>query len=411
MLFIYIAIRITVDGLEEFLIMPTAWYYIKELGETTFFLGVTSYSIGVLVTAPFIGALDDRFHITKPILIISAACKFIGHLIYTIPINAYFPLCGRLLCGLANGSMGVLYAVVSRYIEKEGRAKAFLFFGGMFNFGIALAPILGSVIKFNFNILGSTIGKGNSPGPFLAIIWFLMIIATVFCIPRNAGRENSLPLTQIGPGARSEDKIDGELERNSRPIIDFKIACLYYLIFMGFFLYCVTTFYIPLLAADLYHLQLILVKLLFINGTMVVFVAFLSNYLAVEYVSERKLIIFWMTVQIFPILLLFYFDLTWHNPDQVIGTYLLLPLTMLGVSCFGYSIILALLSKVSPLQHAAFYLSLASTVANVSIICSRFMAGLTFGATSKMITLIGIYFLWVVQALWYYVQYENFICH
>jgi hypothetical protein len=27
--------------LEEYLIMPTAWYYIKELGETTFFLGVT----------------------------------------------------------------------------------------------------------------------------------------------------------------------------------------------------------------------------------------------------------------------------------------------------------------------------------------------------------------------------------
>ncbi|CAB4032649.1 major facilitator superfamily domain-containing 8-like, partial [Paramuricea clavata] len=221
-LFIYISIRITVDGLEEYLIMPTAWYYIKELGETTFFLGVTlaAYSFGALVTAPFIGALDDRFHITKPILIVSAVCKFLGHLTYTIPVNAYFPLCGRLLSGIAAGSMGVMHGVISRYTEKEDRAKAFVFFGAMFNVGTALAPSIGSVINFNFNIFGWTIGKGNSPGLFLAIIWFLMVIATVFCIPRNAGHENFFPLTQIGPGARSDDEIDGELETNNRPIID-----------------------------------------------------------------------------------------------------------------------------------------------------------------------------------------------
>ena len=308
--------------------------------------------------------------------------------------------------------MRVMHGVISRCTEKEGRPKAFVFFGAMFNVGTALAPSIGSVINFNFNIFGWTIGKGNSLGLLLAIIWFLMVIATVFCIPRNVGHENFFPLTQIGPDARNDNEIDGELETNNRPIIDCTFACLYYLIFMGFFFYCVTVFYVPLLAATLYHLQLIHVELFFLNGTMIVFVAFLFNYLAVEYVSEKKLIIFWMTVQIFPILLLFYFDLTWHNPDQVIGPYFLLPLTMLGVSCaVMHSIILALLSKISPLQHVAFYLSLATTVGHLSIICSRVIAGLTFGATSMMIALIGIYFLWVVQARWYHVQYENFVCN
>ncbi len=412
-MFIYVYIRITVDGLEEFLIMPTAWYYIQELGQTHFFLGETlaAYSIGALVTSPFFGALDDRYRITKTILVFSAVFKFLGHLTYAIPINAYFALSGRLLSGFAGGSVGVLYGMVSRYTGKESRAKAFLFFGALYNVGTALAPSLGSILTFNFEIIGWKIGPGNSPGFLLAIIWFFMTIATVFYVPQNPGRENSSSLEEIEPHAKSDDELDDELElTSSRPTFDWKICCLYFLIFMVFFLYCVTGFYVPLLAVNIFHLQLIHVKLLFINATLIVFVGFFANYLASRYVLEKKLIVFWMSVQVIPILLLFYFDVTWNDPDHVVGPYLLLPLIMLGLPCFSYSMILALLSKVMQFQHAAFYLSLAPTVAHLSIIASRFIAGLTFSATSMVFTLIGISFLWTLQALWYYWQYKNFDC-
>ena len=404
-MFIYVSIRVTVDGLEEFLIMPTAWYYIYQLGQTHFFLGMTlaAYSIGSLVTAPFIGALDDRFRITKTILVFSAVCKLLGHLTYSIPVNGYFALFGRLLSGFAGGSIGVLYGMVSRYTNKESRAKAFLYFGALFNLGTALAPSLGSVLTFNFNLLGWKIGPGNSPGFLLTIIWLFLVIATVFYVPQNPGRENSTSVEEIDP----EEKIDDESEKNSPPIFECKIACLYFLIFMAFFIYCVTGFYVPLLAVHLFHLQLVHVKMLFINGTLIVFVGYCTNYLASRRWPEKKLVVFWMILQVLPILLLLYFDLTWHHPHQVVGPYLLLLLIMSGLPCFSYSIILALLSKVTQIEHAAFYLSLASTVAHVSIIASRFIAGLTFSATSMLFTVIGLAFLWMLQMVWYFVTYKS----
>ena len=412
---VYVLTRATVDGLEEFLIMPTAWYYIElELGQTNLFLGLTlaAYSLGALVSAPVIGLLDDRFQITKTILLISAVLKFLGHLTYSIPVNAYFPLCGRLLSGFAGGSIGVLQGMIARYTPMEGRAKMFLCFGASFNFGTALAPSVGSILTFNFNILDWKISPGNSPGILLATIWLFMIIATVFCIPRNPGRKNSSSVEvdpdQTDPDeAESDEKSGDEHKTNRRQSFNYKIACMYFLIFMLFFIYCVTAFYVPLLAVKLFHLRLIHVKMLFINGTLIVFVGYCANYLASAHVQERKLVLFWLTVEAFPILLLLYFDVTWHDPNQEVGPYVLLLLIMVGLPCFSYPLILALLSKLTESEHAAFYLGFAATVGHLSIIASRFVAGVTFSATSMLFTLTGLTFFWLVQVIWYYTQYEN----
>ena len=154
--FIYISFRLFIDGIEEYLIQPTAWYYIKYLGGSNVFLGVTlaAYSVGALVFAPFVGFLEKRFDASKTIVVMSTFVRFVGNILYSIPINEYFPLSGRFLSGIGEGTVGVLYGAVSKCTTKENRGKAFLYLEGLFTIGSVCGPAIGSVLTFNVDFIG-----------------------------------------------------------------------------------------------------------------------------------------------------------------------------------------------------------------------------------------------------------------
>lgn len=142
--------------MEEYLIQPTAWYYMKFLGETNILLGLTiaAYSTAALVSAQFIGFLDEKLNATKSILAFSGLAKFFGNLLYSIPVNGYFPLFGRFLSGIGEGAVGVVYGAVTKCTAKENRAKAFLYFEGLFGVGSVSGQAIGSVFTFNLDIFG-----------------------------------------------------------------------------------------------------------------------------------------------------------------------------------------------------------------------------------------------------------------
>ena len=144
------------DGMEEYIIQPTAWYYVKYLGGSNAFLGLTlaAYSAGTLVFAPFVGFLEKRFNASKTIIVISTFVKFAGNILYSIPVNEYFPLLGRFLSGIGEGAVGVLYGAVSKCTTKENRGKAFLYFEGLFSIGSVCGPAIGSVLIFNVDFKG-----------------------------------------------------------------------------------------------------------------------------------------------------------------------------------------------------------------------------------------------------------------
>ena len=154
--FIYLSFRLLMDGIEEYLIQPTAWYYVRSLGGTNLFLGLTvgAYSAGTLVFAPYIGFLEEKFNAAKAIVVISTFVKFLGNLLYSIPVNEYFPLFGRLISGMGEGAVGVLYGAVAKCTTNENRAKAFIYFEGLFSIGTVCGPAIGSILIFNLNILG-----------------------------------------------------------------------------------------------------------------------------------------------------------------------------------------------------------------------------------------------------------------
>ena len=80
--------------------------------------------------------------------------KFAGNILYSIPVNEYFPLLGRFLSGIGEGAVGVLYGAVSKCTTKENRGKAFLYFEGLFSIGSVCGPAIGSVLIFNVDFKG-----------------------------------------------------------------------------------------------------------------------------------------------------------------------------------------------------------------------------------------------------------------
>ena len=163
--FFYISFRLFTEGLEEFLIQPTAWYYIKFLGESDVFLGLTlaGYSAGALLFAPFVGVLELKFDASKLLTVMCASVRFVGNLLYSIPINGYFPLVGRFVCGLGAGTEGILFGVITKGTTSKNRAKAFLYLDGLYCLGTTCGPIFGSVLTFKMDIFGWRINPGNFP--------------------------------------------------------------------------------------------------------------------------------------------------------------------------------------------------------------------------------------------------------
>jgi MFS family permease len=161
--FIYLSLRLFTEGVEEFLIQPTAWYYIiKELGMSELFLGFTmaSFSAGALVFSPILGAVDVKFQSPKGIVLFCTCTSFLGSLLYTVPINGYFALFGRLLCGIGTSADGIACAVLSKGTTVEDRPKAYLYLEGLYCFGTICGPTLGSFAIFNVNIYGWKLTKG-----------------------------------------------------------------------------------------------------------------------------------------------------------------------------------------------------------------------------------------------------------
>jgi MFS family permease len=161
--FVYLSLRFFTEGVEEFLIQPTAWYYITDyLGESNLFLGLTlaSYSGAALLFAPFAGILEVKFQAPKGITLFCTFVRFFGNLLYTIPVNGYFPLLGRFISGLGAAADGVLFALVAKCSSEENHGKAFLYLEGLFCFGTICGPTLGSALVFNIDIYGWQINKG-----------------------------------------------------------------------------------------------------------------------------------------------------------------------------------------------------------------------------------------------------------
>lgn len=403
---VFIAVRLFLDGAEEFFILPTAWYYIKSLGETKTFLGMvlSSYSMSAVLTGPLIGKFADRYGHIKLIIVFCYFLRFSGDFIYSIPFSAWFPLLGRIVSGFADGSAAVFYGQLVLHTPEQYRAKAFMFLDGLYALGAAFGPTVSSFITFDADILGWKIDAGNSPGVILATIWFISFVISLW-LPSEFGHEETPAEKTVVAyeGGQTEDYPSDPPRSLGSPST---ILCLFYVIFLSLFFSSTVAFCTPLLAQEHFHLPFIHVKLLFLTSSMFSFALILLLFIAAEHFEERKILVFLMSLQLIPISILAYFASCWSNisPDE---SYLLIFYMCFGMQYFSYAFGSSIVSQITDSKDAVFYQGSCYATLHLAYVTSRIISGFIFSQSALLYFCVGLAVFWGLGAVWFFIEYPN----
>ena len=409
-IFCSVAIRFFVDGSEEFFITPSAWFYIKSLGQNLTFLGIvlSAFPVGALLIGSIAGKFADKFGHIKFIVVVSFTIKVMANLIYSIPISAYFPLAGRFLSGLADGSAGVYYGQIIPYTARKYRARVYIFLDGMFTLGALFGPTISVFLSFKVNILGWKIYAGNSPGIVLALIWLVLLINALW-LPKEFGTKKET--IRVNPD-HDEDDEDNDVQSTGDtdpPTYGSHstVLLIFYQVFLSLFYSTTVTFYVPILAQEHLHLQLDEVKLLFLVSSMFSLVLFLLFYLGANYFHETQLLGCSMLMQLAAISILTYFGFTWDNGTVVYGGFILLAYVCLGMPYFSFALGCSLLSKVTDPDNAAFYQGTSFAALHSGFVASRIVSSFIFTKISILWFCLALIILWTFGAAWLIIEYRN----
>jgi ABC-type iron transport system FetAB permease component len=118
-----------------------------------------------------------------------------------------------------------------------------------------------------------------------------------------------------------------------------------------------------------FHLELIYVKLLFLNCTLFTLLVFILFSLALDYFDERKLFLVALSMQIAAILVLTWIGFTWDHITSA-QNYMLLLYICLGMPYFAFPFSNSILSKITDARNASFYQGMSyAALQSGSLIC------------------------------------------
>lgn len=379
-----------------------------------FFLAlvVSAYNFGAVIASPLGGFITDRVGKPKFFFICSSIVKVIAYVMYSVNLNAYFPLFGRFLSGLSDMGVAILMGQIALQTDEQSRGGNFVLIEAVYCLGSAFGPGIGAFITFRVNIIGWKIDEGNSPGIVLSIIWLLFLIFSLL-IPND---------TWVVPGAHrmelsttlNEHKSAKNLDEycsNMKPINvvrDSRIVFLLFLILCSESFSSTATFYAPLLALDHFHLQLIHTKLLFLNCTIFTILVFTCLYIASEYLEERKIFAVSFIMQIIAISFLTFLASSW---DQVatVQYYILLLYICFGMPYFLYPFGNSLLSKITDPGNATLVQGVSYATVHTAIVISRVLISFVFTKTSLICYCAGMVVIWLVVVIWYGMLYDRLV--
>jgi MFS family permease len=414
----FTALRFFLGGIEIYIIAPTAWYYIKSMGQTNFFLALvfTAYNVGAIIAGPLFGFLTDKFGNPRFMFISCCIMKVVANVIYSINLSVYFPLFGRLMTGLS-GDIAILLGQVALQTEEENRGKNFVFLEGIYCLGAVFGPGIGSFISFRANILGWEIDEGNSPGIVLAIIYLIFLMASLLLpkeiwVPSNKQSSNEKDYDEgLVDYENSDDETlaahrnpDGKLSY----LLDSRILCLLFLIFSSEVFSSTATFYAPILALDHFHLKEIHVKLLFLNCTLFTLLLFICLHLVSKYIEERKLFAFALLMEITAIIFLASLAFFWNQVTDV-QYYVLLLYICLGMPYFANPYGNSILSKITDPKNATLVQGISLATVHSAIALCRVLVSFAFTKTSLLCYCFGMVIMWLIGVIWYAVLYRRMV--
>jgi hypothetical protein len=322
-------------------------------------------------------------------------------------------LVGRLVSGLGSaGGVAIILGQIAIQTEVEDRKTIFVLLEAVFCVGATFGPGVGSFIAFDVTIWGWHINQGNSPGIVLTIVWSIFLIVTILLpkdfwigiVSDDEGRitddrtfiqddpKGDRRLTEVHPKSdRSLAEYDLDVDRHltkdddaiaDRTVADHddeskakiewdsRIFCLLYLTIADEIFSSTATFYVPVLALNHFHLELIHVKLLFLNCTLFSLLLFILFSLASHYFDERKIFLVALSMQIAAILVLTSIGFTWDHITSS-QNYILLLYICLGMPYFAYPLSNSILSKITDSRNASFYQGVSYAALQSGILIGR----------------------------------------
>jgi len=163
-----------------FLVQP----YTSNPGEQAVFVTLLTsvYAFCVFFAAPGLGALSDRFG-RRPILIVSLLGSAIGYFVFGIGGALWVLFAGRIIEGIAGGSISTLFAYFADITPREQRTKYFGWVSAVAGAGSAIGPALGGLIaKFGY----------AAPMYFGAIITLLNVMYGYFFMSESLAKNNRM---------------------------------------------------------------------------------------------------------------------------------------------------------------------------------------------------------------------------
>lgn len=241
---------------------------------------------------------------------------------------------------------------------------------------------------------------------FLITIWIFPLILTMF-LPSKLTQ--NFERIELGIDGNSESDDETNLPKAAGTIKNGStVIFLYYHLLIAAFLYGLISFYVPLLVKYQVGLDLGHVKFTYIVGSLFSLIMFITVYLWIVNISERKVIAIGAVLSLVPISVTFYFALFWDNNFSVNTGYLLLLAVLVSEGqIVNFSLFCSLLSKLTPVENSSFYQSLSITIVHLSFIFSRLIGGATF---DKMpLTYISVFLIvnWLCGIIWLSIEYKN----
>ena len=176
-------IRMFLLGAEYAIILPSIWLYLKTFGVKPWFLGlvVGVYPAAALFSPPVVGYVFDKTKRTKEIILVLNAFEIAGNIVYALPFSHWLVFFGRMLAGFGDGFYACANAEITFTFPQTKRTGmlAFIELGRVL--GLTVGPALNFFLSKVYFYIGEwRVDYGTSPGLFMALLWILAEVLTVF---------------------------------------------------------------------------------------------------------------------------------------------------------------------------------------------------------------------------------------
>lgn len=175
-------------------LFPTLFSYIKSLGGDRVCQGfaVAAFSVGRILSSPIFGTLSEEYG-NRYVLVCCNVIITIGCLLYIISTSYVWVILSQFVIGFGAGSLGVTRSFVAEHTEPENRGVYLAYLTAAQYAGLAVTPILGSIIselaiENSFHIGYLTSNQYTAPSMFIGVAALFICLLLVFLL-KDVSRE------------------------------------------------------------------------------------------------------------------------------------------------------------------------------------------------------------------------------